>query len=140
MTCCGTTRLSLGKSFGSAPGARIRPAVAPAASGRHRVVLRAPAAPDLARASGLNVGDEDGPGVGRVVEEYLLLVAERGASDERDLPSVGRPARVRVAVNRRREEVDRLRRGVVDGDEAVVAATARECDLLPVGRPVRRAA
>ena len=62
----------------------------------------------------------------------------RGDADEGDGSAVGRPYGVAIGVGRRIEKDELVVSGRVDADKAVIAAGARECQQLAVGRPRRR--
>jgi hypothetical protein len=78
------------------------------------------------------------PRLRRVIQKQLRLRAERGLANEGELLAVRRPARKTVAVNRRRNVIDRARRCVINADEAMVTALANEGDEFSVWRPSGR--
>ena len=85
-----------------------------------------------------------GHAVGQVVRIRPAQLGPRaegqsGSADEGDSRAVGRPGRARVAVHRRSQVGDARVGGVVNADEAVIAAVAHESEPAGVGRPDRAA-
>ena len=94
-------------------------------------------APDFAAGAGFHGGYADGPRLARTVGFARRAHAARRHAEECDATPVGRPFGFAVVIRAGVEVAQRIRRHVVDPDEAVIAARAGERDPRAVGRPHR---
>ena len=94
--------------------------------------------PDLAAGAVGDTGHADGPRVSRAPSAPSAAPAA-GHAREGDLFAVGRPRGVGIAIHAGVQVAQRLRREIVDRDEAVIGAVAHVGEFGAVGRPANLA-
>ncbi len=95
--------------------------------------------PDLASGAVGDIGHADGPRVSRAPCAASTATPAAGHAREGDLFAVGRPREVAIAIHAGVEVAQRLRREIVDRDEAVIGAVAHVGEFGAVWRPANLA-